>query len=48
MFSSNIGCALQRFLQATHEKHIEKIEKDLPRNHYFINLKNEQNAEDIM
>ena len=27
-FYSNIGCMLQRFLQATHKNHIEKIEKD--------------------
>ena len=43
-FYSNIGCALQRFLQATHNKYIEKMEKDLAQNHYFINLKNEQNT----
>ena len=43
-FYSNIGCALQRFLQATHKKYIEKMEKDLAQNHYFINLKNEQNT----
>ena len=47
-FYSNIGCAFQRFLQAIHEKHLENIQKDLARNLYFINLKNEQNAEDIM
>ena len=47
-FYSNIGCALQRFLQATHEKHIEKMEKDLAHNYYFIDFKNEPNAEDIM
>ena len=43
-FYSNIGCAFQRFLQATYKKHIENIEKDLARNLYFIDLKNEQNA----
>ena len=31
-----------------HEKHIENIEEDLPINLYFIDLKNEQNAENIM
>ena len=35
-FYSKIGCAFQRFLQATHEKHIENIEKDLAQNLYFI------------
>ena len=39
---------LQRFLQASHEKHIEKIEKDLAQNLYFIDLKNEPNAKNIM
>ena len=47
-FYSNIGCAFQRFLQAIHKKHLENMQKDLARNLYFINLKNEQNAEDIM
>ena len=47
-FYSNIGCAFQSFPQATHEKHIENIEKDLALNLYFIDLKNEPNAEDIM
>ena len=31
-----------------HMKNIENIEKDLARNLYFIDLKNEQNAENIM
>ena len=47
-FYLNIGFAFERFLQAIHKKHLENIEKDLARNLYFINLKNEQNAEDIM
>lgn len=46
-FSSNIGCALQRFLQAKHQKHIEAMEKDLAQNYNFIDLKNEQNAENM-
>ena len=47
-FYSNIDCVLQRFLQVMHEKHIEKMGKDLAQNHYFIDLRNEQNEEDIM
>ena len=47
-FYSNIGCSFQTFLEATREKHIENIEKDLAPNLYFINLKNEHNAENIM
>ena len=47
-FYSEIGCAFQRFQEATHEKHIENIESFLSPNLYFINLKNEQNAENIV
>ena len=47
-FYSNIGCALQRSLQATYKKHIERTEKDLAQNHYFTDLKYEENVEDIM
>ena len=47
-FYSSIGCALQRPLQATYTKHIERMEKDLAQNHYFTDLKYEENVEDIM
>ena len=47
-FYSKIGCAFQRFRKATHKKHIENIESFLAPNLYFINLKNEQNAENIV
>ena len=47
-FFSSIGCAFESFLQATHRKYIENTEKDLALNLYFIDLKNEPNAENIM